>query len=181
MNKIIVVVDMQNDFVDGTLGSAEALKIVQPVKKYLETQVDSKDIVIFTRDTHYESEESIEVKSLPSHCVKNTRGHEIVDELKEWINRHKETILLDKNSFMSKDLSNLIIKEIQNRNLDEKNLQIEIFGLCTDICVISNALALRGYFIDTPINVHKKLCAGSSPEAHLLALGVMKNNLIHIV
>lgn len=166
--KILVVVDMQNDFISGALGSADAVKIVPAVVEKVKN-FDGK--VIFTRDTHFEDYlDTQEGKNLPvKHCIKDTDGWQICDELKDFAND-----VVDKITFGSVDLPK-VIKEATD-TVDE----IELCGLCTDICVISNAMILKAAFPETKMTVDAKCCAGVTPQSHNNALDAMKAVQIEI-
>ena len=160
--KLLIVVDMQNDFIDGALGTPEALAIVPHVKERIE-RFDGK--VIFTRDTHLENYmDTQEGKNLPvPHCIKNTDGWQIRAEL----DALRRTEALDKVTFGSKDL----VKAIG----EEKDVEsITFLGLCTDICVISNVLLTKAFYPEIPLFVDAKGCAGVTPESHRNALSAMK-------
>ena len=160
--KLLIVVDMQNDFIDGALGTPEALAIVPHVKERIES-FDGK--VIFTRDTHLENYmDTQEGKNLPvPHCIKNTDGWQIRAEL----DALRTTEALDKVTFGSKDLVRLIG--------EEKDVEsITFLGLCTDICVISNVLLTKAFFPEIPLIVDAKGCAGVTPQSHRNALDAMK-------
>ena len=160
--KLLIVVDMQNDFIDGALGTPEALAIVPHVKERIES-FDGK--VIFTRDTHLENYmDTQEGKNLPvPHCIKNTDGWQIRAEL----DALRTTDALDKVTFGSKDL----VKRIG----EEKDVEsITFLGLCTDICVISNAMLLKAALPEVPISVTAACCAGVTPASHENALAAMK-------
>ena len=167
--KILVVVDMQKDFVDGALGTAEAVAIVPAVKELIEG-FDGQ--VYFTRDTHFENYMSTEEgKHLPvPHCIKGTDGWQIVSEL----DALRTTEAIDKLTFGSKELIALLA--------DQKNVEsITLCGLCTDICVISNALLIKAYYPEIPLYVVASACAGVTPESHQNALDAMKMCQIEIV
>ncbi len=160
--KLLIVVDMQNDFIDGALGTPEALAILPHVKARIES-FDGK--VIFTRDTHLENYmDTQEGKNLPvPHCIKNTDGWQIRAEL----DALRTTEALDKVTFGSKDL----VKRIG----EEKDVEsITFLGLCTDICVISNVLLTKAFFPEIPLFVDAKGCAGVTPQSHRNALDAMK-------
>lgn len=167
--KILVVVDMQNDFITGALGSAEAVKIVPAVVEKVKN-FDGK--VIFTRDTHFEDYlDTQEGKNLPvKHCVKDTEGWQICDELKGFA---KDVV--NKITFGSVDLPK-VIKDATD-TVDE----IELCGLCTDICVISNAMILKAAFPETKMTVDASCCAGVTPQSHNNALDAMKAVQIEVV
>ena len=167
--KYLIVVDMQTDFITGSLSSdaAEAIvsAVVDKVKKF-----DGN--VIFTRDTHFEDYlQTQEGRNLPvEHCIKNTDGWQICDELKPYAN-----IVVDKVTFGSIDLPDII------KNFGENIEKIELCGLCTDICVISNAMILKAAFPEVPIAVDSKCCAGVSKENHNTALDAMRAVQIEVI
>lgn len=165
MNQILLVIDMQNDFIDGALGSKEAVEIVSKVKEKIET-FDGK--VLFTRDTHgINYMETQEGRNLPvPHCIKNTKGWEIHPELETL--RKEEAI--DKLTFGSDELA----LRMQKENKEEKIDAITLVGVCTDICVISNAMLLKAFLPETEIRVDASCCAGVTPESHKTALQAMK-------
>lgn len=169
-NKLLVVVDMQNDFVDGSLGSEDAQAIVGKVCE----KIDNWDgRVCFTFDTHYEDYlESLEGKHIPvEHCINETDGWNLNGEIAKRLNENSFKVY--KDSFGSLDLIYLV------RELEIDNIQL--VGLCTDICVISNALLLRAAVPDTDIAVDASCCAGTSKENHRAALTVMKQCCIDII
>ncbi len=163
--RYLIVVDMQVDFITGSLGSKLAEEIVPDV---VEKVKSFEGKVIFTRDTHFEDYmKTQEGKKLPvEHCIKDTAGWQICDELKPYV---KEVV--DKITFGSVDLPQMIT------DADE----IELCGLCTDICVISNAMILKSAFPEVKITVDSKCCAGVSVESHKTALDAMKAVQIEIV
>lgn len=167
--KYLIVVDMQKDFITGSLGSELAVKIVPDVVKKVKN-FDGK--VIFTRDTHFaDYMQTQEGKKLPvQHCIKDTDGWQICDELKDYA-----IDVVDKITFGSVDLPGML-KDYGNE-IDE----IELCGLCTDICVISNAMILKANFPETKIVVDAKCCAGVSVESHKTALNAMKAVQIEIL
>ena len=160
--KILVVVDMQKDFIDGALGTPEAMKIVPYVKERIEA-FDGK--VLFTRDTHFSDYMNTqEGKNLPVlHCVKDTPGWEIHPELEAL----RKTLPIDKVTFGSSALPQVLGQE-------EDIETITFLGLCTDICVISNALLVKAFLPEVPVSVDAACCAGVTPQSHLNALAAMK-------
>lgn len=160
--KYLIVVDMQNDFIDGALGTKEAAAIVPYVKSVIEN-FDGK--VIFTRDTHFENYmETQEGKNLPvPHCIKGTEGWQIRAEL----DALRKTEAIDKVTFGSKDL----VDVLKNENDIES---IKFIGLCTDICVISNVMLVKAFYPEIPLIVDAKACAGVTPQSHKNALDAMK-------
>ena len=175
--KILVVVDMQNDFIDGTLGTREAVEIVPAVAEKIRT---FDGAVIATRDTHGEDYlESREGKHLPVvHCVKGTEGWQLRKEIAEALEGRMICPPIDKPSFGSVELGEYV------RKLDaaeEPVEEIELVGLCTDICVISNALLLKAFLPEAAIRVDSSCCAGVTPQSHSQALEAMKVCQIEIV
>jgi len=177
MKRILIVVDMQNDFVTGSLGSPFAQSIVPAVDARLKEAHDAGDMVIFTRDTHdADYLGTQEGKNLPvEHCIKKSRGWEIIDQLKPHVNIIGDTF--DKESFGSIDLAAYIKRRLGGEPVEE----IELAGLCTDICVISNALILKAAFPETLITVNAVCCAGVTKESHDLALKAMKACQVNII
>lgn len=178
--KVLVVVDMQNDFITGSLGTPEARAIVPNVKKKIEEAVKNGDVIIFTRDTHGEDYlQSREGKKLPVvHCIRNSEGWKIPDELMppEDYDRYE---VFDKFTFGRYYLpADVVGMSGDSRfELDE----IELVGLCTDICVISNALVLKSYFYkNCEISVDATCCAGVTPETHEAALKTMEMCQINV-
>ena len=169
--KVLVVIDMQNDFIDGALGTKEAEKIVDGVQKEIALFKKNGDEVVFTRDTHEKNYLSTaEGKNLPvEHCIKGTAGWEISEKLDT-----ADSLIFDKPTFGSTGLAAYLSRKDE---IDE----IEIVGLCTDICVISNALMIKAHLPETPVTVKGSLCAGVTPESHQRALESMKMCQIQIV
>lgn len=183
--KIVIAVDLQNDFITGSLGSPEAQAIIPNVKDYLRS-LDEKAHVIFTMDTHFDDyleSGTMESKKLPiKHTIKGTDGWLIFEDLTS-LPPGPQT-LAPKQTFCSWDFNDIIVNEVcnylkNNENLEE-DLEFEIFGVCTDICVVSIALYLRSFYPTVKITCLKDLCAGSSPAAHEAALTVMKSCMIDI-
>lgn len=166
MQEILVVVDMQNDFVTGPLGTPEARTILPKVAEKVK---NFPGRVLFTRDTHEENyPESREGKALPvPHCIRGTRGWEICPELETL--RKEEPV--DKPTFGSTGLGEVLRAADQ---YGEKIGKITLVGVCTDICVISNALLLRAFLPEAEIAVDAACCAGVTPESHQTALRAMK-------
>jgi nicotinamidase-related amidase len=170
MRKILIVVDMQNDFIDGTLGTKEAVAILPNVKRKIDEYRKDNNEVIFTRDTHEENYLSTqEGRNLPvAHCIKNTSGWAISPELD-----CKDSEIIDKPTFGSVLMMSLLTNKYQNA-------EFELIGLCTDICVISNAIMLKAFLPEVKISVDASCCAGVSPESHKNALEAMKMCQINI-
>lgn len=173
MKKILVVVDMQNDFVRGSLANNEAVKIIPNIIKKINTYPLENRFA--TRDTHFENYmETMEGKKLPVlHCIKNTKGWEIIDEIKSFINTEN---IIDKTIFGANDLVNILKKHDK-----KENIEIELVGVCTDICVISNAILLKTYFPEREIIVDSKCCAGVTADKHKAALEIMKSCQIEVI
>ena len=174
MKKLLIVVDMQKDFVDGALGSKEAVAIVDNVVNKIQTF--DGDIIV-TYDTHPENYmETQEGKNLPvPHCIKGTDGWKLDAKVQSALdNLSYKTI--EKPTFGSTELPKYI-KE--NYNPDE--IEIELIGLCTDICVVSNALLLKANFLETKISVDAKCCTGVTPDTHNAALTTMKMCQINVI
>ena len=171
MQNILIVVDMQNDFIDGTLGTKEAVAIVPKVEEKIRN-FDGK--VFFTRDTHETYYlETQEGKNLPvPHCIRGTDGWQIRKELDVL----RKTEPIDKETFGSTDLAG----ELVTINEDEEIGSITLVGLCTDICVISNAMLLKAFLPETPIIVDASCCAGVTPKSHETALDAMRMCQINI-
>ncbi|WP_066715952.1 cysteine hydrolase family protein [Clostridium sp. Marseille-P299] len=167
MNNLLLVIDMQNDFIDGSLGTNEAKLIVSNVVDKIK---NFQGNVVFTRDTHTnEYLNTMEGKNLPVlHCVKDTAGWQLNNKIEE-IAKERKSLIIDKPSFGSLELVNEI-KKLQNEAFDK----IELIGLCTDICVISNALILKAAFPECDIVVDSSCCAGVTKESHQNALEAMK-------
>ncbi|MBQ7353231.1 MAG: cysteine hydrolase [Clostridia bacterium] len=164
MQNILIVVDMQNDFINGALGTKEAIEILPNVEKIVK-DFDGK--IIFTKDTHQNDYLSTqEGKNLPvEHCIKGTQGWEIVDSLLPYA-----TKIIEKPTFGSINLLDYLKEE----NAKNKISKITLVGVCTDICVISNAMLIKSAFLDAEIEVISSACAGVTPESHENALSAMQ-------
>ena len=171
MQDILIVVDMQNDFIDGVLGTKEAVQIVPKVAEKIK---NFKGRVIFTRDTHGEDYMNTqEGRKLPiPHCIKGTKGWQICAELQKYCSEEP----INKETFGSSDLGS-ILKEA---NKEDEVKSITLIGLCTDICVISNAMLVKAFLPEAEIIVDAKCCAGVTPESHNTALMAMKTCQISI-
>ena len=171
MQKILVVVDMQNDFIDGALGTAEAVAIVPKVAEKIK---GFDGTVLYTRDTHEEMYmETQEGRNLPvPHCIRGTEGWQIRTELQQ-----AGAEVVDKPTFGSRALAEKLVE----MNREEAIESITLIGLCTDICVISNAFVIKAFLPETPIIVDAACCAGVTPESHARALEAMKVCQIAVV
>lgn len=172
MQDILVVVDMQNDFIDGALGTKEAVEIVPKVEEKIR---NFKGTVFFTRDTHETWYlDTQEGKKLPvQHCIRDTEGWQI----RSGLDKLRNTEPIDKETFGSIDLAD----ELAALNIDDEIRSITFVGLCTDICVISNALLVKAALPEFPIIVDAACCAGVTPESHETALKAMKACQIDVV
>lgn len=187
--KLLVLVDLQGDFIDGALGSAEAQAIVPKVVEKVNNYPDKGNtLLLFTKDTHYSNYlDTFEGKNLPvPHCIENTPGWSINKEIEAAVKANRflsyssNKIInsrIYKNTFGSDDLEELIVK--LNREDDIES--IEFIGLCTDICVISNVLMTRQKLPNMKIIVDASCCAGVTLEKHKAALEVMKSCQIEVV
>lgn len=183
--KVLLVVDMQNDFISGSLGTDEAPKILPFVEERIRTATD--DIILFTQDTHEDDYlETQEGRRLPvKHCIRDTEGWNIHPSLlKAWEeNPHTQRLegissnAVIKHTFGSKEL----VEILQALSEDKPIQRIEIMGLCTDICVISNAFLLKAYFPEATIQVSEKGCAGVTTESHDTALAALKACQVDII
>ena len=169
--KLLIVIDMQNDFIDGALGTKEAVAIVPNVAQKIKDARESGQIVAFTRDTHQENYLATqEGKNLPVvHCVQGTDGWQISSKLEV-----ADSKIIDKPSFGSMELAEYVA---QLQDIEE----VELVGLCTGICVISNAFILKAKLPELKITVDASCCACVTPESHATALAAMKLCQINIV
>lgn len=174
MKKILIVVDMQKDFIDGSLGTKEAVAIVDNVTKKIESF--DGDIIV-TYDTHSENyTETQEGKNLPvPHCIKGTDGWELNGKVQAALSK-KAYKAIEKPTFGSLELIEYI-----KANYDPDETEIELIGLCTDICVVSNALLIKANFLETRVSVDSACCAGVTPESHGAALTTMKMCQINVI
>lgn len=163
--RILIVVDMQNDFIDGALGTKEAERIVP---KVVEKIRGFDGLVLATRDTHEENYlDTQEGKNLPvSHCIRGSKGWEIREEVNALITEPP----IDKPAFGSRELGERLIEIERQQGIEE----ITLIGLCTDICVISNAMLIKSFLPEVPVVVDSSCCAGVTPESHKQALEAMK-------
>jgi len=166
--RTLVVIDMQNDFIDGALGTKEAVAIVPNVAKKIEAYRANGDQIIFTRDTHQKNYlETQEGRNLPvEHCIEGTEGWQIAKEL-------------------AVKAGDLVINKVTFGHVWDidviKGIEIELVGLCTDICVISNALGIKAVLPETPICVDASCCAGVTQQSHKNALEAMKMCQIKVI
>ncbi len=166
MKKILIVIDMQNDFVTDALCSVYAQEIVPNVVKKLEkAQADPETEIYFTKDTHTEDYMNTnEGKHLPvPHCIRGTRGWNLIPELEKF---EEDAIVIEKPTFGFKDWKNVLPEDVED---------ITMIGVCTDICVVSNALILKALYPEVEVHVDASCCAGLTPEKHLAAIETMKS------
>lgn len=175
--KVLIVIDVQNDFVTGVLGTPEAQAIVPNVKKKFDEYKNNKNYVILTKDTHHSDyADTSEGRKLPEHCMYGTKGWEIVDELDY---KNLDSFMVCCKSTFGFDDWNW--EETFGIAYDSSLLDIEIIGVCTDICVITNALLIKTYYPEAKITVDASCCAGSTPEKHKAALDVMESCQINVI
>ena len=173
MRRLLIVVDMQNDFVDGALGTPEAVAILPAVRARIEAAKENGEDIIFTRDTHQPNYmETQEGRKLPvPHCIENTPGWEIVPQLRELT---AGCLVIDKPTFGSVKLGEILTGR-------EDIEAITLIGLCTDICVISNAMICKAALPEVPVTVEAACCAGVTPSSHDNALSAMKMCQIEVI
>lgn len=178
---VLVVVDMQVDFVSGALGSKDAEAIVPNVCEKVKTYKKKGALIIATQDTHEQNYlETHEGKYLPvKHCIKGTSGHEIDERLDEILGDY--AVYVEKKGFGSLELVDVIKAYVKENNIAEKDLKIEAIGLCTDICVVSNAILLRSAFPEAMLKVDASCCAGTNEAKHLATLEVLKSCQIDVI
>lgn len=166
MKKTLIVVDMQKDFIDGALGTKEAVAIVENVKKKIAEYQAAGDEIIFTRDTHQADYlNTNEGKHLPvEHCIEGTDGWKIAEGLEV-----PGAIYINKPTFGYLNWA------------DYKLEEVEMVGLCTDICVVSNALIIKANFPEIKVTVDASCCAGVTPESHNAALTTMKMCQVEVI
>ena len=192
--KVLIVVDMQYDFIDGSLGTSEAKAIVPNVVKYIEEHATPDTVVIFTKDTHYDNYmNTLEGKNLPvPHCIKGTRGHSIADAiLGAYIISYKnykdpytvlpfleeDIVKIEKPTFGSIELQNMLYQMDEIEKIGE----ITLMGIDTSICVLSNAILAKATLPETEVNVVANCCSSVSEKTHLRALETMKMCQINII
>ena len=192
--KVLIVVDMQKDFVDGSLGTKEAQAIVPLVAETIEQMAAPDTVVIFTKDTHPENYmDTLEGKNLPvPHCIKGTAGHSIVDEVfNAYLNvidtyadayevypmTEINPIKVEKPTFGSVELQNILFDINERLGIEE----VTLMGLCTGICVMSNAILAKATLHEASVNVVADCCACVTPESHKTALEAMKLCQINII
>jgi nicotinamidase-related amidase len=173
MRNLLIVVDMQNDFVTGALRNEEAIKIVPNVVERIKKAKKEGYTVIFTKDSHNgDYLKTEEGKNLPvEHCIAGTVGWKIIDELQKFVER--DTIVFDKDTFGSRFLASYLERNSYDR--------IELIGVCTDICVIANAIVVKTFQPNAHIVVDASCCAGVTVESHKTSLNAMKALQIEVI
>ena len=197
MKKILIIVDMQNDFVDGALGTAEAQAIVPKVADYIRNHADKNTVLLVTKDTHSSNyAETLEGKNLPvAHCIKNSYGWELNPAIQEAIYDTRDEYhffdsyfpyisdhIIEKPSFGSVDLQNLLYLLDDETGMQSGDIaEITLMGLCTGICVLSNAILAKATLPDVPVRVVEDCCACVTPKSHETAIEAMRMCQIEIV
>lgn len=177
MRKILIVIDMQNDFIDGSLGTNEAVAIVPAVVEKMKSY--TREDIFATMDTHFDDYmDTQEGKYLPViHCIKGTTGWKLREEIRSLVD---EKNIYEKPTFGSTVLADKI-KCIYDKELSkDSSLEIELVGLCTDICVVSNALLLKASLPEVKISVDPDCCAGVTSGKHEAALETMRSCQIEV-
>jgi len=175
-DKFLIVVDMQNDFIDAALGTSEAQAIVPAVVDRIRAARRDGETIIATLDTHTpDYMDTPEGRKLPvPHCIAGTEGWKIRPEIMEAMG---DALLVEKPTFGSIRLPQIIA----SMATDAAQMEIELVGLCTDICVVSNTLLLKAHFPDAQIRVREACCAGVTPDKHLAALETMRSCQIDVI
>ena len=168
-DRYLIVIDMQNDFVTGALGTKDAKRAA---KNTVQKMVGFQGKILFTKDTHPENYlDTQEGKMLPvRHCIRGTVGWQLIPELK-MIQEQKKIPVFEKNTFGSVALAQFLLEKYQEKMVES----VELVGLCTDICVISNALLIKAYMPELPVVVDSSCCAGVLPDKHEAALQTMES------
>lgn len=192
MKKVLVIVDMQNDFVDGALGTPEAQAIVPKVADYIRTHADKDTVLVFTKDTHEVNYmDTQEGKHLPvAHCIKDTYGWELAPAIQEALYDvrgkydscdtyfpYMADHVITKPSFGSLDFVNLLYALDDDYGIDE----VTLMGLCTGICVLANSQLAKATLPEVPIRVVEECCACVTPDSHKTAIDAMRLCQIEII
>lgn len=176
--KILVIVDMQEDFVTGALGNSETQAVVPKIVKKLQESGKGYSAILLTKDAHNKNYgKTLEGKKLPvPHCIEGTDGYRVMSDIYKAVGELRESGVIVKNFKKHTFASDKLVEYLTAMSLvSGKNFEIEIIGVCTDICVVSNALAIRAALPNTVISVDAKCCAGTSIKAHNAALRVMNS------
>jgi len=174
--KVLIVIDMQNDFIGGALGTPEAAAIVSAVAIRIENS--RGELILFTQDTHGEDYlNTPEGKKLPvPHCIQDTPGWQIDDTILDAWRNNKHTVVdssLIDNTFTKPVFGSIaLVAYLQNRAAEIT--EIELLGVCTDICVVSNAIMIKNTLPEIKLSVNSALCAGVTPQSHIEALNTMR-------
>lgn len=175
--KALIVVDVQNDFVTGPLGTKEAQAAIPNIKELIRQFNNEYDLTIVTQDTHHSNYlDTLEGKKLPvEHCIHDTRGWMIVREVAQVLDELPICAFVEKETFGSFGIVGQLASEVSPVE------EIHICGFCTEICVLANAVILRAAFPNVPIYIHKNACAGVTPESHEAALLMFKAQQMEVV
>ena len=174
--KVLIIVDMQKDFISGALGTTEAVSIVDSIVNRIENSTD--ELILFTQDTHQEDYlNTAEGKKLPvPHCIEGTEGWQIDETILDAWRNNNNTIRiseLSENTFTKPVFGSIDLVTFLNARSTEIS-EIELLGVCTDICVISNAIMIKNTMPDIKISVNANCCAGVTPKSHMEALNIMQ-------
>lgn len=182
--KALCVIDIQNDFISGSLGSPEAEAIIPEVCKLIKNRACGDAALFLTQDTHYADDylDSQEGKFLPvEHCVAHTEGWEINYDVwkaaKSVSHQYADVITVEKPTFGSLTLVNELVDIDDQSGLEE----IIFCGVCTDICVLNNVALAKTFFPEVPVTVVERCCAGVTPEKHAAAIEVMRSLQVNII
>lgn len=174
--KVLVIVDMQEDFITGALGSPEAQAVVPRIVKKLQKNGKDYAAILLTKDAHNKNyDKTLEGQKLPvPHCIEGTDGYRVVSEIYEEVNKLRKSGVVVKNFKKRTFASDKLVEYLVAMSLiSKKEFEVELVGVCTDICVVSNALTIRAALPNTIISVDPKCCAGTSAKAHNAALRTM--------
>lgn len=174
---VLVVIDMQNDFLTGALRNEEGIKIISSVVNRINEYKEQGNLVLATRDTHFKDYLlTQEGRKLPiEHCIKETFGWEIEENISKALG---DSFIFDKPTFGSRELGIYLLNKFEN---EQKDLEVEFIGVCTDICVISNAMIVKAFLPEARVIVNSSLCAGVTIESHNNALKAMESCQIEII
>lgn len=179
--KLLVVVDMQKDFVNGSLGFPKAETLVEGIKEKVNKYIANGDHVVFTYDTHFTDYlKTREGRNLPiEHCILGTEGHKLVDELEEIANdiKNKRVHICHKENKFGYDVNKILVKMLNSDEVAE----IELVGVVTNICVISNAVTFQTAFPEASLTVDASLCASFNDDLHEKALDVMEGLQVTVI
>lgn len=187
---VLIVIDMQNDFIDGSLGSSDACNIVDNICEKIKLYKEAGRPIYYTLDTHFNDYlDTLEGKYLPvPHCIKETHGWKLntkINDLLEGYGKPVEKLSFGTTAWLTKDFLTDVGADIVSRDtldtLTRRGGSIELCGLCTDICVVSNALILRTVFPNTTIKVDAKCCAGTTLDKHQAAIDIMDSCQIDVI